>query len=143
MRILAIDFGLKRLGVAVSDEGGQLARPLKVISVSTREALLSELGNLVREFTPAEIVVGHPRRLHGGPGTLAPVVEDFAAQLHAKFGVRVVLWDERLTTLAAEEKLKEAGARRRKRREKVDQAAAAVILQDYLDTKRDRERGGH
>lgn len=133
MRVLGIDYGLRRVGVAVSDEGARLARPLKVITVSARRSLLEDLAALVREFTPGTIVVGHPRRLDGSPGTLAATVEEFAARVEQRFGVPVILWDERLTTQAATEKLREAGMRRRKRRAMVDQAAAAVILQDYLD----------
>ncbi len=137
MRALGVDFGLKRVGVAVSDEGGRLARPLAVVPAAPRARLMREFGGFVREYGPAEIVVGDPRRPDGGEGDLGERVRRFAGTLKEAFpGVRVVLVDERYTTFEAEERLKAGGEgnwRRRKR--KLDQAAAAVILQDYLDRK--------
>lgn len=137
-RVLALDFGTKRIGVAVSDEGGQLARPVKTITVRPGRPPVEEIRGLVAEFSPGEIVVGIPRRLDGSPGTLAPAVERFAAEVADAVGLEVVLWDERLTTEAAREKMIEAGAGRKRRRNDLDRVAAAVILQDYLDSRMKR-----
>jgi len=137
-RMLGVDFGTKRVGVAVSDETATLARPLAVLPAVPRDRLLRGIGEIVGIYEPAAIVVGYPRRSRGEPGTHAAAAEAFAALLKEKLGVRVELRDEALTTEAAREKLLEAGARRRKRRERIDAAAAAVLLQAFLD---ERGRG--
>ena len=138
MKYLALDFGTKRIGVAVSDETAMLARPLAVLSALPRARLLAELGRLVAAHGVCGIVLGRPQRSRGEPGTLAADVAVFARELGDACGVPVVLRDESLTTEAAHEKLLEAGAGRRKRRASIDSAAAAVLLQAFLD---DRRRG--
>lgn len=135
MRILGIDYGLKRVGVAVSDAGGRLASPLAVVAASSSRHLLGEIGKLVREYSPSEIVVGEPKAPDGSPGTLSGKAAEFAGELAREFGTRVVLWDERYTSFEAEERLRERGMKWRKRREILDRAAAAVILQSYLDSR--------
>jgi putative Holliday junction resolvase len=134
MRFLGVDFGLRRIGVAVSDEGGRMARPLEVLRAPEGRLPYARLEALVREYAPAAVVVGDPRRLDGSPGTLARAAKEFAGRLGKRSGVRVLMRDESLTTCEAEEKLREAGANRRKRRSLIDAAAAAVMLQDYLDS---------
>jgi len=134
MRILGLDFGLKRVGVAVSDEGGRLASPLAVIPATSAKHLLAKLGKYVRRYSPAEVVVGEPLRLDGSKGELAGRAAAFAGEVAREFGVRVVMWDERYTSFEAGEKLRERGMKWKKRREILDRAAAAVILQSYLDS---------
>ena len=136
MKIMGLDFGEKRMGVAISDPGGKLARPLATLLKRKECSWVDLLSPLLREHNPGEIVIGYPRRLDGRPGTLAPKVDDLAADLERFSGVRVVLRDESLTTVEAAEKLAESGIRGRARRRKIDVAAAAIILQDYLDSRR-------
>jgi len=133
---MALDFGTKRIGVAVSDEGRRLARPLRAVPGGRPAAAAGSLEPLIREFAPGEIVVGLPLRLGGARGTHADAAEGLAAAVRARFGIPVVLKDERLTSVEAQERLRAGGAGRRKRRELADAAAAAVLLQDYLDSRR-------
>ena len=133
MKIMAIDYGTKRTGVAVSDESGMLARPLTTIAAEAPECLLAALAAIIAEHRPSALVVGNPRRLDGTPGTHAAAVEALAEALRARVALPVTLWDEALTTVEAHARLLEGGARRRKRRTDIDQAAAAVLLQDFLD----------
>ncbi|MEK7476909.1 MAG: Holliday junction resolvase RuvX [Candidatus Coatesbacteria bacterium] len=135
MRVLAIDFGTRRIGVAVSDETATLARPLAVLPAVPRDRLLRELARLVTEHAAGEVVVGRPRGSRG-PGTLEAAAEAFAGELREACGVPVHLRDESMTTAVAQEKLLEAGARRRKRRASLDAAAAAVLLQAWLDDRK-------
>lgn len=135
MRILGIDYGLKRIGVAVSDAGARLASPLAVVQASSGKHVLSEIGRFVREYSPEAIVVGEPKAPDGSPGTLSGKAAEFAGELAREFGTRVVLWDERYTSFEAEERLRERGMKWRKRREILDRASAAVILQSYLDNR--------
>ena len=138
-RVMALDYGTKRIGVAVSDEGRQLARPVRTITSGSAMEAAGALAPLMLEYAPGEIVVGLPLRLGGAPGTHAAAAERFAAAVRKRFGVPVVMKDERLTTVEAQERLRAGGAGRRKRRALADAAAAAVLLQDYLDS-RPRER---
>jgi putative Holliday junction resolvase len=133
---MAVDYGLRRLGIAVSDEGGSLARPLATIVVKDGRDPVGTLRDLVRAQAPGKVLVGNPRRLDGSPGTLSAVIAAFVGRLRETIGVPVQMWDEGLTTVAAQEKLREAGASRRKRKAMADSAAAAVILQDFLDASR-------
>jgi len=127
-RIAGVDFGLKRIGLALSDPGQTLASPLPTVH-SLEEALGALKGQEV-----VRLVVGMPHHLHGGRGTLADQVEAFGQKLGAELGVPVLFWDERLTSLQAERSLKEQGLNRRKRAKVVDQLAAVLILQSYLDS---------
>jgi len=136
MRVLALDFGLRRTGVAVSDESGLLASPVGTVPGGADGRAMREIGRFVREYRPAEMVVGDPRRLEGGGGALSGRVAEFAGELSRAFGVPVVLRDERYTSFEAEEKLKEQGMKWRRRRARRDKAAAAVLLQAYLDERR-------
>jgi putative Holliday junction resolvase len=143
MKVIAIDYGTKRTGVAVSDEGGSLARPLATLAETNAPRLAASLARLVAEHRPSEVLIGNPRRLDGTPGTHAAAVEALAATLRALpaiAGIPVILWDEALTTVEAHARLLEGGAGRRKRREAIDRAAAAVLLQDYLDHRRGSPR---
>jgi len=137
VRVLAIDYGTRRVGVAVSDETATLARPLTVLAAVPRDRLLREIGRLVEENAAGEIVVGRPRG-KAGPGTLEGEVRAFAAEVGDSCRLPVILRDESLTTAEAHERMLEAGARKRRRRALLDAAAAAVLLQAWLD---DRRRG--
>lgn len=129
-----MDYGLKRIGVAVSDEGGRLAQPLKVLPAGSQKQVMEELGRIIAEYSAGAVVLGDPRRPDGSEGTLGVQVRELAARIEEKFSLKVYLRDERYTSFEAGERLKEAGDTSwRSRREKLDQAAAAIILQDYLD----------
>lgn len=131
---MALDVGEKRIGIAVSDSLGLLARPLKTIprspdDVATLEALLAE-------YEVNVLVIGYPRSLSGTEGPQAQRTQAYANRLAASLPVQIVLWDERYTTCEATERLAQAGRRRRSNKGQLDAAAAAVILQDYLDSTR-------
>ena len=141
MRIVGLDVGERRIGVAVSDVTRTLARPLGVLrpaglDVDAVQLSADEIGRLAREEDGvASIVVGLPRRLDGTPSDMTRRVEQFARQLEARTALPVTLQDERLSSREAESRLaiREKGWRVRKQR--LDAAAAAVILQDYLDSR--------
>ena len=135
MRILALDLGERRTGVALSDSLGWLATPLTVLQSRSREAELAAVVDLVRGHQVEQIVVGYPRSLDGSVGPQARRVDQYVVQLHARLpDVPVILWDERLSTAQAERLVHETG--RRVQRERIDAAAAAVILQSYLDAQK-------
>ncbi len=146
-RILALDFGRRRIGLAISDEMGLTAQPLGTVERKNRAADLRRLRKIVREHSVSLIVVGHPLRLDGSAGEMAAEAEHFAARLRKEVGLPVKLMDERLSSWEAEQVLAETRAARRqragtgrgKRRAPVDPVAAAVILRDYLAS---RERAG-
>lgn len=131
MRILGLDVGDKRIGVAVSDPGRSLARSLQVIERGSKGQDLEVIGQLVRDLDIACIVVGYPRSLDGTIGEQAKRVERYARELERGLGVPVVLWDERLSTVAAERLMRDTG--RKDGRRGIDAVAAALILQSYLD----------
>jgi len=134
MRILALDVGNKRVGVAISDPSQVLARSLKVIPRRSAEDDCDAVARLVEEYEAERVVVGYPRSLDGTVGKQAEEVERYAEDLAKTLDVPVVLWDERFSTVSAERLMREAGQGGRKGRERVDAVAAAVILQDYLDS---------
>jgi putative Holliday junction resolvase len=133
MRVLALDVGDKRIGVAISDPGQVLARSLKVIQRS-RQQDFAAVARLVKKYEVERVVVGYPRSLDGTAGEQAEKVERYAAGLAESLTVPVLLWDERFSTVSAERLMREAGLRGKKKQERVDAVAAAVILQDYLDS---------
>lgn len=138
-RVAGLDVGERRIGVAVSDATGTLARPVGVLQTSglegdALERAVAELARLSAEDDGlAALVVGLPRRLDGSPSDLTPRVEAFAAQLGARTALPVVLQDERLTSREAESRLALREKDWRVRKKRLDAAAAAIILQDYLD----------
>jgi putative Holliday junction resolvase len=133
VRILALDVGQKRIGLAVSDPLGITAQGLKVLTRKDREADLAELLEVAREYQVQEIVVGLPRHLDGRESEQTPAIMDLAQALGDALGVAVTPWDERLTTVEAERVLIQADMSRRRRRRVVDQVAAVLILQSYLE----------
>ena len=132
-RVLGLDMGTKRIGLAVSDPLGITAQGLEVWVRRDRQADLDHLLKVGRDYAVHQIVVGLPRHLDGRLGEAAPEIMDFAAALGESLGCEVIFWDERLTTAAAERLLIQADVSRRRRRQVVDQMAAVLILQNYLD----------
>lgn len=146
-RIVALDAGEERIGVAISDPTGTLARPAGVIRTSGlgRAALAAVVAEVLRLGTEpdgvAAVVVGLPRRLDGTPGPLTSRIETFADRLRARLPVPVLLQDERLSSREAESRLAVRIKDWRDRKARLDAAAAAVILQDYLDERSYVRRG--
>jgi len=136
MRRLGLDYGEKRIGVAVSDELGWTAQPLGVIRRTKAEDDIDRIAELVREHGAGEVIVGLPKNLDGTIGPRGEICMAFADRLRERLGVPVVLWDERLSTAMAERTLLAADVSRKKRRQVVDKMAAAIILQHYLESKK-------
>jgi putative Holliday junction resolvase len=133
MRILALDHGTKRIGVAVSDETRTIAQPLEYIPAEPFADFLARLKKLLVEKEVDLILIGLPRNMDGSYGPAAQKVEAFVAVLKTAITVPIKTWDERLTSAQANRILIEGGVRRNKRKEKVDKMAAAILLQSYLD----------
>ena len=130
-RILGVDFGRARIGIAVSDELGLLAHPVTTIPAS-REAA-KQIDEIVREKNVERVVIGLPRHMNGSVGEAAGEALAFAEKLRKLLPCEVVTWDERLTTIAANRALRDGGRKTRDSRNVVDQVAAQMILQGYLD----------
>ncbi|MBZ0169655.1 Holliday junction resolvase [Candidatus Methylomirabilis lanthanidiphila] len=140
-RYLGIDFGTRRIGVALSDELGLTAQPLPTLEPSTDEEALGAIRRLIDEYGVREVIVGLPKNMNGSLGPAAEQALAFARRLEEGVPVKVTMWDERLTSRAAERLLIEADLSRTKRKGRVDQMAAALILQGFLDRcHRQRER---
>ena len=143
--MLGIDYGARRIGLALSDATATLASPWRMLQrppseAETMRVLIAEIAVLQREDDGLEaVVVGWPRRLDGSPTDLTPIVETFAQSLQARIDVPGVLQDERLSSTEAESRLARRERDWRKRKQQLDAAAAAVILQDYLDNRPRRE----
>jgi putative Holliday junction resolvase len=141
VRVLGIDYGARRIGLALSDATATLASPWRLLQRPPSEAetlrlLIAEITTLINDDDGLEaVVVGWPRRLNGSPTDQTPIVEAFANALKAQVSVPVVLQDERLSSHEAESRLAARQTDWRKRKAKLDAAAAAVILQDYLDNR--------
>lgn len=134
---MGLDYGSKRVGVALSDPMGIFAQPLEIFENKGKNSFLSCVRELVQKHEVKEIVLGFPRNMDGSVGPAAQEVEFVAEELKAGLGIPVVLWDERLSTSAAERMLiEEADMSREKRKGTRDKIAASLILQNYLDSKR-------
>ena len=132
-RILGIDLGTVRVGIAISDELLMTAQPLCVVQRQPQKRFLEKIKEIVDTNNVTEIVVGLPLSLNGSPTDSTADARGFAARLEKRFpDVKIALWDERLTTTASESLLVDAGVRRDKRREVIDKIAAALILESYL-----------
>jgi putative holliday junction resolvase len=131
IRALGIDFGEARVGVAISDELGMLAHPIETIVVKETDPV-ARIAQLVGERGIGPVIVGMPRNMDGSHGLSAEKVRAFAEKLRAR-GCTVRLWDERLTTVAAQKALQAAGKNAKQSRAVIDQAAAVIILQGWLD----------
>jgi len=133
MRILGLDHGTRRVGVAVSDEMHMIAQPLEYIPAEPFADFLTRLKEILREKEIELIIIGMPRNMDGSYGPAALKVQEFAAALKDAVPIPLKLWDERLTTTQAQKFLIQGGVRREQRKEKVDKTAAAILLQSYLD----------
>ena len=133
MRILAIDHGSKRMGIAVSDELHMIAQPLEHIPAEPHDKFLDRLKQIIAEKEVGVIVVGVPRNMDGTYGPAAATVQEFVSTLKGAVSLPIKTWDERLTSVQANRYLIDADVRRSKRKEKVDKTAAAILLQSYLD----------
>lgn len=135
MRILALDHGTVRIGVALSDELKMLATPLEYLPAEPFAQLVERLRQIIREKEVELILVGLPRNMDGSYGPAALKVQEFVAALRSALTVPIQTWDERLTSVQAHRYLTQGGVRGRDRRQKVDQMAAAILLQSYLDSR--------
>ena len=145
MRIMGLDFGSKTVGVAISDQLLITAQGTEIIRRKEENKLrqtLARIEELIVEYGVEEIVLGYPKNMNDTLGERVRLTEEFKEKLERRTGLPVVLWDERLTTVAADRTMMEVGIRREHRKEYVDQIAATLILQGYLDLKgRQRENG--
>ncbi len=134
MRWLGLDYGDRRIGVALSDELGWTAQALEVIENRTEATVLARIEQLVLENQVGEIVVGLPKNMNGTIGPKGELCRAFAERLREQLGLPIHLWDERLTTVSAQRTLIDADVSRKKRKQVVDKMAAAIILQNYLES---------
>ncbi|MFH1079245.1 MAG: Holliday junction resolvase RuvX [Pseudomonadota bacterium] len=134
MRILGLDYGTKRIGIALCDELGLTGQGLTTIVWKNRNQVLNALEVLVRNHGVEKIVIGYPLRLDGTEGIQCEKVNRFARLLEARFSLPVIKWDETLSTKTAEDILIQSRMRREKRKKIVDKLAAGIILQDYLNS---------
>lgn len=134
MRVLGIDHGTKRMGIAVSDELGMIAQPLEYILAEPFAEFLVRLKEILHEKQVELIVVGIPRNMDGSYGPAAMKVKEFVIVLKETIIIPIKTWDERLTSAQANRLLIQADVRRDQRKEKVDKTAAAILLQSYLDS---------
>lgn len=132
LRLLGLDVGDRRIGVAISDPTGSLATPVEVYHRRDRASDVRHLGKLVADLEASGIIVGLPKNMNGTEGPQAEKTRDFARSL-AEAGLKVSLWDERLSTVEATRRLVEAGRRGKSIRQRIDSEAAALILESYLD----------
>ena len=136
MRILGLDFGSKTVGVAISDELLITAQGVEIIrrkSPSKLRQTLARIDELVQQYGVEYIVLGYPKNMNNTEGERCEKTKEFKEMLEKRTGLEVVLWDERLTTVAADRSMMETGIRREHRKEFVDEIAAIFILHGYLD----------
>lgn len=133
MRVLGLDFGTERIGVAMSDELGIIAQPIEFIPSRPAGGLWKRLRALQHAFPCERILVGMPRNMDGSYGAAAEAVKQFIERLRQEIDLPIQAWDERLSSVQANRVLLQANVSRKKRRERIDKMAAAVILQSYLD----------
>ena len=131
-RILALDYGTKRIGVALSDELGWTAQPLETLNRRTLDRDIAHIASLVATHEVGQVLLGFPLQLDGREGPAFQGMREFYARLEEELTVPVILWDERLTTKAAEDLLIAADVSRKKRKGVVDRIAASILLQSYL-----------
>jgi putative Holliday junction resolvase len=134
MRILGLDYGSKRIGVALCDELGLTGQGLTTIVCKNRNQVLDALADLVRNHDVEKIVIGYPLRLDGTEGIQCEKVNRFVRSLEARLSIPVIKWDETLSSRTAEDILIQSGVRRDRRKKIVDKMAAGIILQDYLNS---------
>lgn len=136
MRIMGLDVGSKTVGVAISDEMGWTAQGIETIRINEDKNNFGfeRIGQIIKDYKVEKIVVGYPKNMNNTIGPRGEASESYAEKLKELFSLPVQLWDERLTTMAAERVLLEADISRKKRKKVIDKMAAAMILQGYLDS---------
>jgi putative Holliday junction resolvase len=137
-RVLAIDYGRKRIGLALSDELQLTAQPLAIMKRANRSEDLRRLRDICRQQGVARILVGHPLHITGAAGEMADEAARFAARLRKELGIEVDLVDERLTSWEAAQMIAESGSSNRRKQESLDDVAAAIFLREYLERNRGR-----
>jgi len=142
VRYLGIDPGKRRVGLAISDPGETFSSPLAVLGRRSTEQVVSEIAGVCRREGVEAIVVGLPLNMDGTKGAAAKEAERLAAQVAEAAGLPVQLWDERLSSVSAERSLLEADMSRQKRRRTIDKVAAQIILQSFLDARRNADDAG-
>ena len=145
MRIMGLDFGSKTVGVAISDSLLMTAQGIEIIRRKEENKLrqtLARIEELILEYEVQEIVLGCPKNMNGTEGVRVELTEEFKDKLERRTGLPVILWDERLTTVAADRTMMEAGIRRENRKEYVDKIAATLILQGDLDRRGNERNNG-
>ncbi|MGN0343463.1 MAG: Holliday junction resolvase RuvX [Lachnospiraceae bacterium] len=138
MRIMGLDFGSKTVGVAVSDPLGITAQGVEIVRRKSPNKLrqtLARIEELIREYDVEELVLGYPKNMNGTEGERCEKTKEFKELLEKRTGLPVTLWDERLTTVAADRSMMEAGLGRYERKEYVDEIAAVFILQGYMSAR--------
>lgn len=139
MRIMGLDFGSKTVGVAISDPLLITAQGIEIVRRKEENKLrqtLARIEELILEYEVTEIVLGLPKHMNDSEGDRVALTREFAEKLERRTGLPVAFWDERLTTVSADKAMMEAGIRREHRKEHVDRIAATLILQGYLDYKK-------
>ncbi|WP_226085398.1 Holliday junction resolvase RuvX [Mesobacillus sp. S13] len=136
MRIMGLDVGSKTVGIALSDELGWTAQGLETLKINEEENVFGfdEIGKIIKEYEVGKVVVGLPKNMNGTIGPRGEASQFYARELEERFGVPAILWDERLTTVAAERVLLEADMSRKKRKKVIDKMAAVMILQGFLNS---------
>lgn len=137
MRIMGLDVGSKTVGIAISDALGWTAQGIETVKIdeANGEFGIERIAELVKEYAVTEFVVGFPKNMNNTVGPRGEASENYKKLLEETFSLPVKLWDERLTTMAAERMLIEADVSRKKRKQVIDKMAAVLILQGYLDSK--------
>ena len=139
MRIMGLDYGSKTVGVAVSDPLGYTAQALETITREEENKLRQtyrRLEELIAQRGITTVVLGYPKNMDDSIGERGKTTEEFKAALERRTGLPVILWDERLTTVAADEILEESGVLKKDRKKVIDKVAAAIILQEFLDSEK-------
>ena len=134
MRVLAIDHGTKRMGLAISDELGMIAQPMEFVLAEPFAGFVARLKEIIQEKKVELLLIGLPRNMDGSYGPAVAKVQECIARLKESVAIPIKTWDERLTTTQAHRMLIQTNMRREKRKERVDQVAAAILLQSYLDS---------
>ena len=137
MRVMGLDYGMKTVGVAISDPLGLTAQGIETIQRKEENKLrrtCARIEELIKEYQVEKIVLGFPKHMNNDIGERAEKALEFGEMLKRRTGIEIVMWDERLTTVEAERTLMESGVRRENRKQYVDQIAAVFILQGYLDS---------
>lgn len=138
VRYMGLDFGSKTVGVAVSDPFGWTAQPIETVERKDEANLVATIGRLaeiIEQYSVEAIVLGLPKNMNNTEGERVAITEKFERRLIKEFGLEVIMWDERLSTLGAARVLDEANMRKRHQKKVIDKLAAVFILQGYLDTK--------